>query len=113
MKNERIRLSLLCDIYGSLLSEKQRNALDLYCNEDLSLSETAENTGISRQGVRDQLTHAETQLTFYEDALGLLAKNTAVSALDVYKRQGDGSVLRHLRKGRKAGSLSPPFGICA
>lgn len=81
MKNERIRLSLLCDIYGSLLSEKQRNALDLYCNEDLSLSEIAENTGISRQGVRDQLTHAETQLTFYEDALGLLAKNTAVSAL--------------------------------
>lgn len=81
MKNERIRLSLLCDIYGSLLSEKQRNALELYCNEDLSLSEIAENTGISRQGVRDQLTHAETQLTFYEDALGLLAKNTAVSAL--------------------------------
>ena len=81
MKNERIRLSLLCDIYGSLLSEKQRNALDLYCNEDLSLSEIAENTGISRQGVRDQLTHAETQLTFYEDALGLLEKNTAVSAL--------------------------------
>ena len=81
MKNERIRLSLLCDIYGSLLSEKQRNALDLYCNEDLSLSEIAENTGISRQGVRDQLTHAETQLTFYEDVLGLLAKNTAVSAL--------------------------------
>ena len=81
MKNERIRLSLLCDIYGSLLSEKQRNALDLYCNEDLSLSEIAENTGISRQGVRDQLTHAETQLTFYEDALGLLEKNAAVSAL--------------------------------
>ena len=45
---------MLCDIYGSLLSEKQRNSLDLYCNEDLSLSEIAENTGITRQGVRDQ-----------------------------------------------------------
>ena len=81
MKNERIRLSLLCDIYGSLLSEKQRNALDLYCNEDLSLLEIAENTGISRQGVRDQLTHAETQLTFYEEKLGLLEKNAAVSEI--------------------------------
>ena len=70
---------MLCDIYGSLLSEKQRNALDLY--EDLSLSEIAENTGISRQGVRDQLAHAEIQLTFYEDALGLLEKNAAVSEL--------------------------------
>ena len=81
MKNEKIRISMLCDIYGSLLSEKQRNALDLYCNEDLSLSEIAENTGISRQGVRDQLAHAEIQLTFYEDALGLLEKNAAVSEL--------------------------------
>ena len=79
MKNEKIRISMLCDIYGSLLSEKQRNALDLY--EDLSLSEIAENTGISRQGVRDQLAHAEIQLTFYEDALGLLEKNAAVSEL--------------------------------
>ena len=74
MKNERIRLSLLCDIYGSLLSEKQRNALDLYCNEDLSLSEIAEELGISRQGVRELIKKAENELCFYEEKLGLAKK---------------------------------------
>ena len=73
--------TLSADWDRALLSEKQRNALELYCNEDLSLSEIAENTGISRQGVRDQLTHAETQLTFYEEKLGLLEKNAAVSEI--------------------------------
>lgn len=81
MKNEKIRISMLCDIYGALLPEKQRNALDLYCNEDLSLSEIAENTGISRQGVRDQLSHAEKQLLAYEEALGLREKSAAVAEI--------------------------------
>ena len=76
-----LSIAMLYDFYGDLLTPKQAQAIDLYYNEDLSLAEIAEPLEISRQGVRDQLTHAETQLTFYEDALGLLAKNTAVSAL--------------------------------
>ena len=70
---------MLCDIYGSLLSDKQRDAVELYCNEDYSLSEIAENTGISRQGVRDQIKHAEGALVMFEEKLGLLKKTTLLS----------------------------------
>jgi len=74
-----MELSMLCDIYGSLLSDKQREAVELYCNEDYSLSEIAENTGISRQGVRDQIKHAENQLVTFEESLGLLIKTTKLN----------------------------------
>lgn len=81
MNAPRIELSRLCDIYGALLTDKQRNALELYCNEDFSLSEIAENTGISRQGVRDQIKHAENQLIFYESVLGLSEKSRKAGLL--------------------------------
>ena len=66
---------MLCDIYAPLLPEKQRLALEYYYNEDLSLSEIAEHAGISRQGVRDQIKHAENQLKVYEEALHLYGKS--------------------------------------
>lgn len=81
MKDTKLEISMLCDIYGSLLSEKQRESVTLYCDEDFSLSEIAENAGISRQGVRDQIKHAEAQLALYEEKLGLLEKYTSVSRL--------------------------------
>ncbi len=79
MSIKKMELSMLCDIYGSLLSDKQREAVELYCNEDYSLSEIAENTGISRQGVRDQIKHAENQLVTFEESLGLLRKTTKLN----------------------------------
>lgn len=79
MSIKKMELSMLCDIYGGLLSDKQREAVELYCNEDYSLSEIAENTGISRQGVRDQIKHAENQLANFEEALGLLRKTTELN----------------------------------
>ena len=74
MSEKKLEISVLCDVYGELLGEKQREALELYYNEDLSLSEIAENTGISRQGVRGQIKYAEAQLTEYESKLGLSEK---------------------------------------
>jgi predicted DNA-binding protein YlxM (UPF0122 family) len=64
-------VSRLLDVYGALLPEKQRLLVELYYNDDLSLSEISENEGITRQGVRDALKRAEQQLRSYEDALHL------------------------------------------
>ncbi|MBQ5810712.1 MAG: DNA-binding protein [Clostridia bacterium] len=66
-------ISRLLDLYGSLLNEKQRNTLVCYYEEDLSLSEIAQNEGISRQGVSDSIRRAEAQLKSFEEKLHLLA----------------------------------------
>ena len=68
------KISLLYDFYGKLLTEKQRQVMELYHEENLSLAEIAEEFGISRQGVHDTLKKAEHLLTEYEDKLGLVAK---------------------------------------
>ena len=65
---------LLCDFYGEMLTENQRKFIEYYYNDDLSLSEIAENTGITRQGVRDSIKRAEETLQTYEQKLGLADK---------------------------------------
>ena len=74
MSAKNMRYSLLLDFYGELLPSAQRDMIDLYYNEDLSLSEIAENTGITRQGVRDSIKRAEETLQTYEQKLGLADK---------------------------------------
>ena len=59
MKNQTFRMTMLFDFYGELLTERQKEFYELYYDEDLSLSEIAENYGISRQGVRDVIVRAE------------------------------------------------------
>ena len=72
--NKSERISLLLDFYGELLSETQKRAMEMFYNEDLSLSEIAEETGITRQGVRDRIVKAERILTDTEKKLGLAAR---------------------------------------
>lgn len=69
--DKNIEISLLYDFYGQLLSVKQQQAVSLYYNDDLSLSETAEVMGITRQGVRDLVKRSEAELYEYEQKLGL------------------------------------------
>ena len=71
---DRMRQSLLLDFYGELLTEKQRSCYDLHINEDLSLAEIAEQLGISRQGVWDNIRRAESALTEIEDKTGLMGR---------------------------------------
>ncbi len=74
--------SLICellDYYAAILSPRQREVLELYYYEDLSLAEIAENLGITRQGVRDAVKHGEEALEGFENALGLLKKNRLIS----------------------------------
>ena len=74
MKNQTYRMTMLFDFYGELLTERQREFFDLYYNEDLSLSEIAENSGISRQGVRDVIVRAEGAMQEVEDKTGLIRR---------------------------------------
>lgn len=67
-------IAMLLDFYGELLTEKQREAMELYYNEDLSLAEIAEPLSISRQGVRDSIKRGEKQLLELENTLGLLKR---------------------------------------
>lgn len=71
---KNIRVSTLLDYYGAMLTEKQRNFIELYYNEDLSLAEIAEHESISRQGVRDSIKHGEQILFELEDKLGIAGK---------------------------------------
>lgn len=73
MKQDALQMSLLFDYYGELLSEKQRVCFDLYYNQDLSLSEIASELGITRQGVHDSLSRAETALGEFERVTGCIA----------------------------------------
>lgn len=68
---KNLEIAYLLDFYGDMLTEKQRNAADLYYNDDLSLAEIAEDSDISRQGVRDNIKRAEQILTELESKLGL------------------------------------------
>ena len=69
-----MRQSLLLDFYGELLTEKQRSCYDLHINEDLSLAEIAEQLGVSRQGVWDNIRRAEAALKEIEDKTGLIGR---------------------------------------
>ena len=72
--DKSIHVSMLLEIYGRLLTEKQRDIIDLYYNDNLSLSEIAEELGITRQGVHKNLIDAENNLFDYEEKLEFLKK---------------------------------------
>ncbi len=66
-----LKISYLLDFYGEMLTGPQREMVEAYYNEDLSLGEIAEDRGITRQGVRDAVKRAEQQLLEMEGRLGL------------------------------------------
>ncbi|MBQ4270768.1 MAG: YlxM family DNA-binding protein [Clostridiales bacterium] len=72
---------MLMDFYGNLLTEKMRNTMELYLDDDLSLSEIADSENISRQGVHDTINRARKQLQNYEEKLGLVERFSSQLAL--------------------------------
>lgn len=72
MKVDPVAASLLCDYYGELLTETQRRCLELYCDQNYTLAEIAEQEGISRQGVYANITRAGAALAVYEKKLGCI-----------------------------------------
>ncbi len=74
METDRVMRSMLFDFYGELLTDKQREYFDLHYNEDFSLAEIAEQSGISRQGVWDIIRRAEAAMTEIEEKTGLIKR---------------------------------------
>ena len=71
---KNVKISMLWQIYGKLLTEKQYEYIDYYYNNDLSLSEIAENENITRQAVRDIIKKGERKLFEYEEKLLFMTK---------------------------------------
>lgn len=76
-----LRVAILLDYYAPMLTEKQRDVIDLYYNEDLSLSEIAEHEAITRQGVRDSIKRGEQTLYDMEEKFHLAERSEKFSAV--------------------------------
>ena len=84
---KNLNVNILLDVYGSLLTDRQRVTLELYYGEDLSLGEISQETGITRQGVMNCIRKAEKKLFELETALGLIRKFRDLSE-DIDKLEG-------------------------
>ena len=89
-------VSSLLDVYGYCLNEKQRTVLEYYYNDDLSLSEIAENEGITRQGVADLIKRSETQLRQLESKCGYCEKFMKLKSLSAVLSNTDNSNLKEI-----------------
>ena len=74
-KSEKIfEMSMLLDFYAPVLTDPQKEALELFYQDDLTLAEIASETGITRQAVRDRLMKGERALRDMEEKLGLVRR---------------------------------------
>lgn len=74
MFEKNLNMSYLLDFYGEVLTERKKEVMGYYYNDDLSLAEIAEELNISRQGVRDIIKKSEEELVFLEKKLHLAEK---------------------------------------
>ena len=75
---KNLEISYLLDFYGDVLTQKQRDVMEQYYNDDFSLAEIAANFGITRQGVRDYIKRGESILLELEQKVGFAARYKAV-----------------------------------
>lgn len=73
--DKNVEVTLLLDFYGNMLTERQREIMALYYEDNLSLSEVAEELGISKQGVADSIKRSEKTLYDTEEKLQLLKQH--------------------------------------
>ena len=110
---DALQMALLLDYYGSMLTSKQRDCFDMRYNQDLSLGEIAEELGVSRQAVNDNLTRTEAALRRMEENIGsvkrdMLIRNAVRELLEaaaVLDASSDPVVLAQARRIRSAADI--------
>ena len=108
MFEKNLAISDLLDEYAAVLSERHRELLDYYYNQDLSLAEVAELIGISRQGVRDGIKKAEEELLFLEERLHLHERaNSLREAAERLLADADENTTRAVQEMLLAAGLQP------
>ncbi len=75
-----VKVAQLYDVYGQLLNEKQRDVINCYYNEDLSLQEIADNDGKTKQAISDMINRSVDKLFEFENELSLLKSKTELKA---------------------------------
>lgn len=81
MFEKDMHFGILLDFYGDILTARQREMLEYYYNDDMSLAEIADSIGISRQGVRSAIKKGTDILTEMENKLGLVSRFQKVQPL--------------------------------
>ncbi len=93
---KNLEFSALLDVYGRFLSDKQRNLTEYYYNDDLSLSEIAENEGITRQGVSDNIRRAESKMKLWEEDAGFCENFVRLKELALIAQKGDKTAIKEM-----------------
>ena len=97
---EKVRISILLELYGKLLTEKQYEFMDYYYNQDLSLSEIGDNNDITRQAVRTILLKSKKKLEEYESRLMFMQKEEKIKKCieELEETNADKKILKKIRQ---------------
>lgn len=100
-KKDKLYIGLYNDYYGALLTDYQRELVDMYYNRDMSLGEIADIHSISPQGVSDTLKRAERTLIEAERKLKMVERSDKLRALlDEMESVGGEQVAHIVKKAR-------------
>ena len=97
---DKVEGNLLFDFYGSLLTEHQKEVLDDYFNDDLSMSELADEYEVSKSAISDLIKRFLNQLEEYENKLHLIKQARSLDEL-IDKMEKDGIPLEYLKELKK------------
>ena len=97
---EKVRISILLELYGKLLTEKQYEFMDLYYNQDLSLSEIGDNEDITRQAVRTILLKSKKKLEEFENQLKFMQKEEKIKKCieELEETNADKKILKKIKQ---------------